>query len=111
MGRHRAPDPDEPTGEPSDDYPEPHDFAGLGDHRDASDDDSDEIADGSGYFDYTDPPERDAHGEQDLPPDDVETPDDFPEFARSEPEPPAAPPPGGHRGLGDWRGGHRSDGG
>ena len=45
--------------------------------------------------------------------------DDYPQFpprsagAQSS-EPPAYPPPptpGGHRGLGDWRGGHRSEGG
>jgi hypothetical protein len=37
MGRHRAPDPDEPTDEPSDDYSEPHDFGELGDHRESDD--------------------------------------------------------------------------
>jgi hypothetical protein len=116
MGRHRAPDPDEPTGEPSDDYSEPHDFGDVGGHRepDSADEYSDEFADDPGYFDYTNPPDGDEHREEEPHPGDVDTPDDFPDFSRREPEPPAPPPPppsGGHRGLSDWRGGHRSDGG
>jgi hypothetical protein len=118
MGRHRAPDPDEPTGEPSDEFSEPHDFGDIAAHRDTAHDDAGDIADESAeeprYFDYTDPPDRDAHHEQDTQHADTGTPDDFPEFGRrdAEPsEPPPPPPSGGHRGLGDWRGGHRSDGG
>jgi hypothetical protein len=121
MGRHRAPDPDEPTDEPSDDYSQPHDFGDLGGfrepapappHRDHQDDDySDQFPDDPGYFDYTEPSYRDVHGEEDLHPAD-EAQDDFPDFPLRGQEPPAAPPPsGGHRGLSDWRGGHRSDGG
>jgi len=113
MGRHRAPDPDEPTGEPSDDFSEPHDLGDLGGYREP-DDLPDEFPDDPGYFDYTDPSDRHEHGEEDRHPSDVEAPDDFPDFPARRPEPPAPPPPppsGGHRGLGDWRGGHRSDGG
>jgi Flp pilus assembly pilin Flp len=106
MGRHSAPD--EPTGgEPSDDYSEPHDFSDIGGYRD-------EFPSDPSYFDYTDPSDRDEHREEDRRTADVDTPDDFPDFPRRGPEPPAPPPPppsGGHRGLSDWRGGHRSDGG
>jgi hypothetical protein len=127
MGRHRAPDPDEPTGEPSDDYSESHDVGDLGGHREPDDlppaaqpdtggapAPSSGDHDDHGYFDYTEPSDRDEHREEDLHPADVDTPDDFPDFARGGQEPPTAPPPppsGGHRGLSDWRGGHRSDGG
>jgi Flp pilus assembly pilin Flp len=108
MGRHSVPDPDEPTGgEPSDDYSEPHDFSDIGGYRD-------EFPSDPSYFDYTDPSDRDEHREEDRRTADVDTPDDFPDFPRRGPEPPAPPPPppsGGHRGLSDWRGGHRSDGG
>jgi hypothetical protein len=138
MGRHRAPDPDEPIDEPSDDYSEPHDFGDLGGYQEPEDvtptappetggyfgprygdhpgdDYSDEFADDPGYFDYTEPPARAPHPADDLYPADVDTPDDFPDFPRRGPEPPAPPPPpppsGGHRGLADWRGGHRNEGG
>jgi hypothetical protein len=113
MGRHRAPDPDdEPTDEPSDDYAEAHDFGDLGGYREHPDA-LDEFAGDPGYFDYTKPSHREEHHEEDLHPADDDTADDFPDFARREPEPvePPPPPSGGHRGLGDWRGGHRSDGG
>jgi Bacterial extracellular solute-binding protein len=137
MGRHRAPDPDEPTGEPSDDYSEPHDFGDLGGYREPddflpspqpdtgdipgpsygdhpADDSSDQFRDDHRYFDYTEPSDRDEHSDEELHPVDPDTSDDFPDFIRRGEEPPAAPPPppsGGHRGLADWRGGHRSDGG
>ncbi|MBV8862314.1 MAG: substrate-binding domain-containing protein [Mycobacterium sp.] len=119
MGRHRAPDPDEdePTGEPSDDYselepePEPQDFDDVG-HPVASD---------SGFADFDDHFERDEHPEDDPYPDQVEADEsaddfsDFPDFPRRGQGPPAVPPPlppvGGHRGGGEWTGGHRSDGG
>jgi hypothetical protein len=136
MGRHRAPDPDEPTGEPSDDYSEPHDFGDAGGYRESddfpsatppdtggiagprypdhpADEYSDEFPDDPGYFDY-DHSDRDEHREDDRHPADVDASDDFPDFPRRGPEPPAPPPPppsGGHRGLSEWRGGHRSDGG
>jgi Bacterial extracellular solute-binding protein len=138
MGRHRAPDPDEPTDDASEDYSGPHDFGDIGGDREPddfpsttppdtdgivgarygdhpTDDYPDELPDDPGYFDYTDPSHRDEQGEDDRNPPEVDTPDDFPDFTRRGPEPPAPPPPppsGGHRGLGDWRGGHRSsDGG
>jgi hypothetical protein len=142
MGRHRAPDPDEPNGEQSDDYSEPHDFGDLGGYREPddfppaappdtggfpgarypehpADEYSGEFPSDPGYFDYTNPSdpshhdERDEHREEEPHPADVDTPDDFPGFTRCGPEPPAPPPPpsGGHRGLSDWRGGHRNDGG
>jgi hypothetical protein len=134
MGRHRAPDPDEPTGEPSDDYSEPQNFDDVGGYREAddfppaapresggfpgpryadhpADDYPDEFHSDPGYFDYTDPPDRDEHREQEPHPADVDTPDDFPDFSRRGTEPPAPPLSGGHRGLSDWRGGHRNDGG
>src|SRR5580693_3163817 len=37
MGRHRAPDPDEPTGEPSDDFPQPENLGDVGDYREPDD--------------------------------------------------------------------------
>jgi hypothetical protein len=137
MGRHRAPDPDEPTGEPSDDYSEPHDFGDAGGYRESDDSPSatppdtggilgprdpdhpaneysDEFPDDPGYFDYDDHSDRDEHRDDDRHPADVDTSDDFPDFPRRGPEPPAPPPPppsGSHRGLSEWRGGHRSDGG
>jgi Bacterial extracellular solute-binding protein len=137
MGRHRAPDPDEPTdGEPSDDYSEPPNFGDVGGHREPddfpphappepggfpgpryadhpADDYRDEFHSDSGYFDYTNPPDHDEQHEHEPHPAEVDTPDDFPDFGRREPEPPGPPPPpsGGHRGLSDWRGGHRNDGG
>jgi hypothetical protein len=104
MGRHRAPDPDEPTTEP------PADDSG-GYHEHLDDDYSDQFPDDPGYFDYTEPSARDEHAEEDVARAD-EAADDFPDFPRREDEPPPPPPPsGGHRGLADWRGGHRSDGG
>jgi len=138
MGKHRAPDPDEPTDEPSDDFSEQTDFGELGGYRESDDfppaeppsaggldspRDPDHPADdyaggfptGSGYFDYTDPSPHDEHLEEHPHPADVDAPDDdFPDFTRRDPEPPAepsSPPTGGHRGLADWRGGHRTDGG
>jgi hypothetical protein len=45
----------------------------------------------------------------------VDAADEYPEFpprsASAAGSEPPTPPPRGHRGLGDWRGGHRSDGG
>jgi extracellular solute-binding protein len=125
MGRHRAPEPDEPTGEPSDDFPEPENFGDVGDYQKPDDFPAaalpDDFPDAPGFFDYTDPPHdhpddypRQEHPEEDLPPAEVDTPDDFPDFPRRGHGPPAPPPPslsGGHRGGSEWRGGHRSDGG
>jgi hypothetical protein len=137
MGKHRAPDPDEdePTGEPSDDYPEPEsepehvgDVGGYPEpdggirvppyvDQQRSDYPA-EAPGGSGFAGFDDYFERDEHPEDDLFPDEVDNigdADDFPDFPGREQEPPAAPPPsppaGGHRGGGEWTGGHRSDGG
>ena len=59
-----------------------------------------------------------AAGEDPYPADHafgVDAADEYPEFppraASPESSGPPTPPPGGHRGLGDWRGGHRSAGG
>jgi hypothetical protein len=139
MGRHRAPDPDEP----SDDFPQPENFGDVGDFQEPDDfpgpappdtgsipgprfpnrppdEYTDDFPDVPGFFDYTDP-RRDhpddyphqEHPEEDLPRAEVDTPDDFPDFPRRGQGPPAPPPPplsGGHRGGSEWRGGHRSDG-
>jgi hypothetical protein len=125
MGRHRAPDPDEPTGEPSDDFPQPGNSGSIPGPRfpnRAPDEYADDFPDVPGFFDYTEPP-RDhpgdypqpepEHLEEDLPRAEVDTPDDFPDFPRRSQGPPAPPPPllsGGHRGGSEWRGGHRGDG-
>jgi extracellular solute-binding protein len=103
MGRHSLPDPedsvDEPAGEDLADDPSSRDDT---DHRHSTD--------------------------EDLAAEDTsaaDTADDYPEFpprrasaagpaGSADSEPPASPRTatgGGHRGLGDWRGGHRSDGG
>jgi hypothetical protein len=56
-----------------------------------------------------------AAGEDPYPADGafaVDAADEYPEFPpRSASAVSSGPPTGGHRGLGDWRGGHRSDGG
>ncbi|MDT5230253.1 MAG: hypothetical protein QOI39_753 [Mycobacterium sp.] len=125
MGRHRAPDPDEPTGEPSDDFPQPGNSGSIPGPRFPNrppDEYADDFPDVPGFFDYTEPP-RDhpgdypqpepEHLEEDLPRAEVDTPDDFPDFPRRGQGPPAPPPPplsGGHRGGSEWRGGHRGDG-
>jgi hypothetical protein len=125
MGRHRAPDPDEPTGEPSDDFPQPGNSGSIPGPRFPNrppDEYADDFPDVPGFFDYTQPP-RDhpgdypqpepEHLEEDLPRAEVDTPDDFPDFPRRGQGPPAPPPPplsGGHRGGSEWRGGHRGDG-
>jgi Bacterial extracellular solute-binding protein len=86
----RYPYPDHPPDDPRDDY-------------------SDEYANDAEYADYDDY----ADGYQDGYDDYADASDDFPEFPRREQEPPSppTPPAGGRRGRGEWRGGHRSDGG
>jgi Bacterial extracellular solute-binding protein len=76
-------------------------------------DDPDEFLDDPGYADYGDySDDRADDGDEDRYEDDVDAPDDFPDFARREQEPPLPPPPArARRGRGEWRGGHRSDGG
>ncbi|MEB3981346.1 substrate-binding domain-containing protein [Mycobacterium sp. 663a-19] len=109
MGRHSRPDPeDEDTvDEPADESPAdvPHSdyrrYADAGHYAD----------EGYADEDYDDADYDDAGADEDYA---GEAGDEYPEF----PSRPAAAagsgpptPPGGHRGLGDWRGGHRSDGG
>ncbi len=89
MGRHRAPDPDEPTGEPSDDFPQPENLGDVGDYREPDDfpaaappdtgsipgprfpnrppdEYADDFPDVPGFFDYTEPP-RDHPGDYPQP--------------------------------------------
>src|SRR6201987_1905061 len=98
MGRHRAPDPDEPTDEPSDDYSEPHDFGDLGDDRESDNfppaeppgiggvpgpaypappsvDYASGFQSAALYFDNSYPPYRDKPLEEQPPPAAVDTPD------------------------------------
>ncbi|OBB96566.1 substrate-binding domain-containing protein [Mycobacterium sp. 852002-30065_SCH5024008] len=109
MGRHSLPD-------PGDSVDEPYESGDTDDrHRDA---DSEDYADEGDYpveddFD----PEEDPYAAEEAF--EAGTADDYPEFPPRQPGPPSAEPPAsspslfgrGHRGLGDWRGGHRSEGG
>ncbi len=140
MGRHRAPDDDgEPIDEASDDYPESEDFGDAGGYpeppgspadepsfpdydpapRYASpppEDFSDDVPEGSGFFGFDEPEDEPraefAAPERDVSPTDIDSPDDFPDFPRRDPVPPAppsGPPTGGHRGLPGFSGGHRNE--
>lgn len=101
------PDPDDAVDLPADEY--------VGDDQDASDDTGhhhrDAVADDDGYW------RADEYADEGIP-----AADDYPEFPPRGPgsagaEPPASPPSlssrlrGGHRGLGERLGGHRSEGG
>jgi hypothetical protein len=115
MGRHSAPDPedslDEPSGrdvvdEPSRGQEAGHPYRGAG-----TDEEADRYS--GDYSDDADYPEEGYYSDVDG------ATDDYPEFparraAPSSTKPPALSPSlfrGGHRGLADWRGGHRSEGG
>lgn len=127
MGRHSAPDPDDSLDEPSRDdaVDEPSRGEEAGDRRrDAGRDaEADLYSDEGDYSDEDDYSGEGAYSDEGHYPaeDDVVdgAADDYPEFpsrraATPNPEPPAASPSlfrGGHRGLGDWRGGHRSEAG
>jgi hypothetical protein len=112
MGRHSLPDPEDSVDEPSDedvaDDPYP---GGDTDFRDYSDEEDFS----AGEDDYADE-EEDFAAEDTFA---ADTADEYPEFPRRPAGPAGSEPPasplsllgGGHRGLGDWRGGHRSDGG
>ena len=114
MGRHSLPDPEDSVGELSDDYvaDDPHPSAETGQHyRDAAGEDR-------GYHDADDDyaaDKGDAAGDENY----AAGADDYPEFPPRQPGPTGSEPPAfaaslfrrGHRGLGDWRGGHRSQGG
>lgn len=113
MGRHSAPDPDDSLDEPSgrDVVDEPSRGEAGHPYWDAGDEEADRYS-----GDYSDEPDYSEEGYYS----DVDSAtDDYPEFpsrqaAPSSPEPPASSPSlfrGGHRGLADWRGGHRSEGG
>lgn len=113
MGRHSAPDPDDSLDEPSrDDVVDESRREEAGDrHQDAGADEEAGFDSDEGDYDEHDYAGRDAFVD--------DTADDYPEFpsrqaAASSPESPTSSPSlfrGGHRGLADWRGGHRSDGG
>ncbi|OBF73954.1 hypothetical protein A5750_13990 [Mycobacterium sp. 852002-51613_SCH5001154] len=109
MGRHSLPD-------PGDSVDEPYESGDTDDRR--------RDAVGEDYADEGDYPVEDDFDAEDDPyaaEDAFEagTADDYPEFPAPQPGPPSAEPPAsspslfgrGHRGLGDWRGGHRSEGG
>ncbi len=118
MGRHSAPDPDDSLDEPSRDVVDESSRRGeAGDrHGDAGADEEAGFYSDEGDYDEGDYDEGDYAG-RDASVDD--TADDYPEFpsrqaAASTPEAPTSSSSlfrGGHRGLADWRGGHRSDGG
>jgi hypothetical protein len=132
----------EPTDEPSDDYPESEDFGDAGGDREPPgppadepsfpgsfpaprypsrppEDFSDDLADDPGLSGFDEPEDdhRDEFAtpdrpERDLPPADIGSPDDFPDFPRRDPvppTPPSGPPTGGHRGLPAFSGGHRNE--
>src|SRR6516225_8868770 len=99
MGRHSKPDPEDSVDEPSDEE--------LG-HLDGG------YPDAAEYPGSARPPGADYYAAEDTFA--AGTSDDYPEFpprpaGAASAEPPPSHPPGGHRGLGAWRGGHRSDGG
>ncbi|BBX61535.1 hypothetical protein MSAS_07090 [Mycobacterium saskatchewanense] len=138
MGRHSLPDPEDSVDEPAGaatfaDEPE----AGAQSHRRYWDDEPAVTTDSTGDFGY--PTGEAGHHvtDEDLPDEDLAhedtdedrypadafaggTADEYPEFPPRQAgpatsEPPTSPPSlfrrAGHRGLGDWRGGHRSEGG
>ncbi|MGD1283053.1 substrate-binding domain-containing protein [Mycobacterium seoulense] len=111
MGRHSLPDPedsaDEPyqSGEPDDRHPVTDDYPDEGHYPPDEDFSADDYSAGEDLY------AEDAFEDG--------TADEYPEFPPRQPGPAASEPPAsspslfsrGHRGLGDWRGGHRSEGG
>ena len=113
MGRHSLPDPegsaDQPyeSGETGDHHPDAgaDDFSAEGRHLDDEEFTADDYSAGEDLY------AEDAFED--------DTADEYPEFPPRQAGPAAAEPPAaspslfgrGHRGLGDWRGGHRSEGG
>ncbi|OCB31613.1 hypothetical protein A5675_26005 [Mycobacterium malmoense] len=128
MGRHSLPDPEDSVDEPHESGETDHDRRDAGDYEDHADhaddgdyppdddrDADDDYADDDRYVDeYAD---EEPHADEDAFADG--TADEYPEFPPRRSGPPSAEPPAaspslfarGHRGLGDWRGGHRSEGG
>lgn len=118
MGRHSLPDPEDSVGGPHESGETDHD------RRDAVTEDYEDHADDGDYQ-----PADDRYADDDLYADDEPyadeeafadgTGDEYPEFPPRRTGPSSAEPPGpspslftrGHRGLGEWRGGHRSEGG
>lgn len=128
MGRHSLPDPEDSVDGPHESGETDHDRRDAGDYEDRADhaDDGDYPSDDDRYADddYADDGRYvDEYADEEPQADEDAfadgTADEYPEFPprRSGPssaEPPAASPSlfaRGHRGLGDWRGGHRSEGG
>jgi Flp pilus assembly pilin Flp len=115
MGRHRAPDDDEPIDEPAHDQPEPEvygDTDGYPDEPEPHPDDlSDDAAEHASFFGADEPAAGTGLNEPGAPHVGVEPSDDFPGFPRREQGPPAPPPEsgGGHRESAGWRGGHRNE--
>lgn len=109
MGRHSLPDPEDSVDEPYEggDTDDRHGDAVTEDYADEGDYPVDEDFDA----------EEDRYAADDAF--EAGTADDYPEFPPRQPGPRSAEPPAsspslfgrGHRGLGDWRGGHRSEGG
>ncbi|OBI16014.1 substrate-binding domain-containing protein [Mycobacterium sp. E2497] len=114
MGRHSLPDPGDSADQPySSGETDDHPYAGTDDYSDEGHYPRDEELpfDADDYSAGDEPYAEDAFEEG--------TADDYPEFPPRQPGPAASEPPAsspslfgrGHRGLGDWRGGHRSEGG
>ncbi|WP_297698193.1 substrate-binding domain-containing protein [Mycobacterium sp.] len=112
MGRHSAPDPDDSREEPPRDDVVDEPSRGDDDHAD-----QEYYADERDYSDDEPYADDGPYAAGDAFTD--STADEYPEFpprqgGPSSSEPPASSPSlfrGGHRGLADWRGGHRSEGG
>ncbi len=113
MGRHSLPDPEDSTDRPA----EP-----AGETAEGFDHPADDRSWGPEAYEAHEAPEGDEAPEDRYPADAFagDTADDYPEFppkqaSTADAEPPTSRPSllgrAGHRGLGDWRGGHRSEGG
>ncbi|OJZ74181.1 hypothetical protein BRW65_10175 [Mycobacterium paraffinicum] len=115
MGRHSLPDPEDSVDQPYE--------SGEADdgRRDAVGEDDWDAGRHPAEDDFADADDFSA-GEEPYGAEDAfagDTADEYPEFPPRQPGPPASEPPaaspslfrGGHRGLGDWRGGHRSEAG
>ncbi len=114
MGRHSLPDPEDSVDEPYESGEPGPDHAVTEDHSDEGHYPADEdFPAGADDFSAGEDPYADedafAGGAA----------DEYPEFPQRQPGPSSSEPPAsspslfgrGHRGLGDWRGGHRSEGG
>ena len=141
MGRHSAPDPEDSVDEVSDEHfaDEPSQDDDTGSHHrvSAPDEPADRYSDEDEYSNEWPYPAEDRYSGEDVSTDEPEfaagdedpyaaadsfaggSADEYPEFPPRQPGPASAEPPAsspsllqrGHRGLTDWRGGHRSEGG